>query len=108
MAAQLPSHLRKRVAQSWWRVDAQGRSLVNEIIRLEDLEATWPRLQKRVCGLRHVKYAEMHEINPNPSTHGHYSEYYDDHTRKLVGAYAGPDLARYGYTYEAKKKRKSK
>ena len=42
----------------------------------------------------------MHELNPNPSTHEHYSSYYDDQTRDLVAKYAAGDLTRFGYRFE--------
>ena len=87
-------------SQASWFTDARGRDLVQEIIRLEDLEASWPRLQRAICGLRHARYSEMHELNPNPSTHEHYSSYYDDQTRDLVAKYAAGDLTRFGYRFE--------
>ena len=43
-------------SQLSWLVDEKGRLLVDEIIRLEDLERRWPQLQERVCGLRGTAY----------------------------------------------------
>ena len=103
-AASRPPHrpfFSLQASQTSWFVDARGRNLVNEIIRLEDLEASWPRLQRAICGLKHVGYDEMRTTRTNPSSHGHYADYYDERTRDLVAAYAGPDLTRFGYSFEA-------
>ena len=37
-------------SQLSWLVDEKGRLIVDEIIRLEDLERRWPQLQERVAG----------------------------------------------------------
>jgi hypothetical protein len=38
----------------------------------------------------------------NPSTHGHYSEYYTDASRERIAEVFGPDIEAFGYTYEAR------
>ena len=87
-------------SQTSWVVDAQGRQLVNEVIRLEDLETTWPRLQAKICGLRGVAYSD-NGLKRNPSHHTHYSHYYDDATRRIVDEYMAVDLQRFGYSFAA-------
>ena len=37
----------------------------------------------------------------NPSSHAHYSAYYDAPTRRLVAEYMGADLERFGYRFES-------
>ena len=90
-------------SQISWFVGADGRtSLVDDILRLEDLNASWPALRRRVCGLRDVSYADG-GLRKNPSVHTHYSYYYDAETRRIVDEYMGVDLARFGYTFEERK-----
>ena len=86
-------------SQTSWLVDARGSELVNEVIRLEDLEAAWPRLQRAICGLRGVAYAD-NGLRKNPSRHTHYSYYYDDAARRIVDEYMAIDLQRFGYAFE--------
>ena len=56
---------------------------VPQVIRLEDLEAKWPGLQARVCGVRGVAASDG-GLRRNPSRHAHYSHYYDAATRRIV------------------------
>ena len=88
-------------SQISWMVDGQGRQLVDEIIRLEDLDAAWPQLQRKICGLRGV-VAGDNGLRRNPSKHVHYSHYYDDETRRIMEEYMAVDLQRFGYTFETK------
>ena len=67
---------------------------------LEELEAHWPTLQQKICALRGVPYAD-NGYRKNPSSHAHYSRYYDDRTRALVAQYMGADLTRFGYAFES-------
>ena len=88
-------------SQISWLVDSRGAVLVNAIIKLEELEAKWPTLQKHICGFARSPYAEDASLKRNPSSHGHYSEYYDDATRTTVEAYMAADLAAFGYRFES-------
>eukprot|EP01062_Namystynia_karyoxenos_P082267 TRINITY_DN9232_c2_g1_i1.p1 TRINITY_DN9232_c2_g1~~TRINITY_DN9232_c2_g1_i1.p1 ORF type:complete len:302 (+),score=47.10 TRINITY_DN9232_c2_g1_i1:112-1017(+) len=48
-------------AQWYWLTDPQGRVLVNDWYKLEELESNWHRLQQRVCGLAGTTY-KMHSL----------------------------------------------
>ena len=75
--------------------------MVNDVFKLEELSAAWLTLQAKVCGLRGVPYANAaNSVRRNPSTHGHYSFYYDDETRKIMTDYMQADLDAFGYTFE--------
>jgi len=87
-------------SQTSWIVDAHGRQMVNEVIRLEDLSTAWPGLQAKVCGLRGVTATDG-GLRKNPSRHAHYSHYYDDATRRIVDEYMAVDLLRFGYSFES-------
>eukprot|EP01062_Namystynia_karyoxenos_P082263 TRINITY_DN9232_c0_g1_i3.p1 TRINITY_DN9232_c0_g1~~TRINITY_DN9232_c0_g1_i3.p1 ORF type:complete len:318 (+),score=77.58 TRINITY_DN9232_c0_g1_i3:73-1026(+) len=45
-------------AQWYWISDEQGKQLVDDIYKLEELEQNWPKLQRKVCGLSEVSWAE--------------------------------------------------
>jgi hypothetical protein len=89
-------------SQVSWLVDGRGQLLVKEVIKLEELEAKWPKLQTAVCGLARTNYDDGVDERRNPSHHAHYSEYYDDETRRTVESYMASDLAAFGYTFERK------
>ena len=88
-------------SQLSWLVDASGRLLVQTVIKLEELEQRWPELQRQICGFAHTPYAEDAELRRNPSSHSHYSTYYDDATRRIVESYVASDLQAFGYRFEA-------
>ena len=87
-------------SQLSWVVDARGNLLVDRVIKLEDLEAAWPDLQRDICGLSRAPYADG-GLRRNPSSHGHYSTYYDDETRKIVAEYMAADLRYFGYSFDS-------
>ena len=94
-------------ADSWynasqlsWFVDARGTQLVNDVFKLEELETHWPTLRRRICGLSRVSYSDG-GLRRNPSSHVHYSRYYDDESRRTVAEYMAVDLDRFGYRFEA-------
>jgi hypothetical protein len=87
-------------SQLSWLVDESGKVLVHDVIKLEELESSWPKLQRHICGLAHSPYASDADVRRNPSSHAHYSEYYDEPTKRLVDAYVAADLRAFGYTFE--------
>lgn len=84
-----------------WLVDKDQQLLVRDIIKLEELEAHWPQLQRRICGLSRVQYADG-GLRRNPSSHGHYSDYYDDETRQTVVEYMAADVHAFGYSFRTR------
>ena len=89
-------------SQLSWLVDADGSMLVHRVIKLEELEREWPSLQAQICGLARTAYADDGaDARRNPSSHAHYSVYYDEETRRILEAYVHPDLAAFGYTFES-------
>ena len=71
------------------------------MIRLEELHQAWPELQRAVCGLSPMPYADATAAaRRNPSSHVHYSAYYDDESRRIVERYMAADLAAFGYKFE--------
>ncbi|KAL3896720.1 MAG: hypothetical protein SGPRY_013209, partial [Prymnesium sp.] len=45
-------------SQLSWLVDQSGTLLVNRVIKLEELEAEWPMLQREICGLANTPYSD--------------------------------------------------
>ncbi|KAL1504932.1 hypothetical protein AB1Y20_008699 [Prymnesium parvum] len=86
-------------SQISWLIDGEGKLLVDRVIKLEELEAQWPLLQREICGLANVPYAD-NGLRRNPSSHGHYSEYFDDDTRRIVAEYMAADILYFGYAFE--------
>jgi len=87
-------------SQISWMVDSSGSLLVDDVFKLEELEAHWPVLQRRICSLANVPY-NAGGPKRNPSPHGHYSLYYDNFTRGLVAKYMQADLDHFGYQFES-------
>eukprot|EP00967_Tisochrysis_lutea_P091730 scaffold131934_cov29-Tisochrysis_lutea.AAC.3 len=93
-------------SQISWMVDQSGARLVNDIFKLEELSKVWPLLQIKICGLSRMSYSDaMSSIKRNPSTHGHYSLYYDERTRAIIAEYMKADIDAFGYTFEMNEKR---
>jgi hypothetical protein len=88
-------------SQLSWMVDAAGTLLVDDVFKLEELSSAWPILQRKICGLQRVSYERATaSLVRNPSSHGHYSFYYDDRTREIVVDYMRADLGFFGYQFE--------
>ena len=68
--------------------------LVNYILRFEHLEDMWNRMFEQI-GQEPPKLPKK-----NISKHKHYSEYYDDETRKFVGHLFKKDIEEFGYEFE--------
>jgi len=88
-------------SQLSWLVDQSGNLLVDEVVRLEELRARWPRLQKAICGLGATPYNADPQATArrNPSHHEHYSYYYDEPTRRIVEGFMAADLVAFNYTF---------
>eukprot|EP01062_Namystynia_karyoxenos_P081685 TRINITY_DN9027_c0_g1_i3.p1 TRINITY_DN9027_c0_g1~~TRINITY_DN9027_c0_g1_i3.p1 ORF type:complete len:318 (+),score=35.35 TRINITY_DN9027_c0_g1_i3:83-955(+) len=44
--------------QWYWFTSPDGKILVDDVIKLEELERSWPKLQRRICGLAAVSFAD--------------------------------------------------
>ncbi len=97
-------------SQVSWLVGADRTTLlVRDVIRLEELEASWHVLARNICGFSRLSYAQyvaasVGSMRRNPSTHVHYSKYYDEASRRIVDEYMGADLRAFGYTFEKQPK----
>ena len=75
--------------------DENGRPLVDEVIKLEEIDRALPPVLERlgVPLLRRVPRTGRGRYR------GGYRAYYDDATRELVGALYGEDIERFEYTF---------
>ena len=67
---------------------------VNYIMRFENLADDF----RAVCAALDISPAPLPRYNR--SDRGHYSKYYDDELRELVGARFAAEIERFGYTFE--------
>ena len=74
--------------------DMHGQKLVDYILRFEYLEEMWNKMFKE------LGYEAPELPKKNTSKHKHYSEYYDDETRKFVGKLFEKDIKEFGYEYQ--------
>jgi hypothetical protein len=81
-------------SQSEWLKDKSGEIRISKIIRFESLAAGWAE----ICDLIGLKRCELpHE---KVTLHNHYSEYYDDHSRQVIGDLYAEDIERFGYSFQ--------
>lgn len=78
--------------------DNAGRQQIEFIGRFErfndDFKALCSILQ--ICSDTQASYVLPHK---NASVHGHYRDYYDDQTRRLIAKRYGEDIEKFGYTF---------
>jgi hypothetical protein len=75
----------------------EGRLAVNTVLRLESLQTDFAKL-------RLVLNLPPRDLPcRNWNFHWHYSAYYDEASRKLVGDYYAKDVQAFGYEFESKK-----
>lgn len=79
-------------AQCAYVCDAQGRLIVDDVYRFEDLPAAADRVFEKL-------QIDARLPRLNPSRHRPYREYYDAQTRAVVGRRFAPDIARFGYEF---------
>ena len=78
--------------QSDWITDLNGKILVNYICRFENLDDDFSYVCRKLgksVSLPHVKASE----------HGHYSDYYDEETIKIVASWFKKDIQNFGYLF---------
>jgi chondroitin 4-sulfotransferase 11 len=77
-------------------ISLDGKIAVDRVLHLERLTEDFPGL----C--RHLGLPPMKLPHRNRRVHFHYSWYYDDRTRDLVGAYYAKDIEAFGYRFDSK------
>eukprot|EP01062_Namystynia_karyoxenos_P073587 TRINITY_DN70385_c0_g1_i1.p1 TRINITY_DN70385_c0_g1~~TRINITY_DN70385_c0_g1_i1.p1 ORF type:complete len:316 (+),score=50.38 TRINITY_DN70385_c0_g1_i1:84-1031(+) len=100
-----------RKATQWsWIADEHGKLMVTEWFRLEELKQNWPRLQRRICGLRSVDY-EVHATRgrgncagpgrqcAEPAVQRRYQDFYDARTKAIVAQVMDDDVKHFGYSF---------
>ncbi len=75
--------------------DEDGRPLVDEVIKLEEIESRLPPLLERLG----VPVPSRIPRTGRGRYRGDYRNYYDDATRELVGTLYEEDIERFGYTF---------
>eukprot|EP00039_Didymoeca_costata_P002869 m.63291 g.63291 ORF g.63291 m.63291 type:complete len:992 (+) comp11573_c0_seq1:115-3090(+) len=81
-------------SQLSWLVDNSGAILVDKIVKLEDLSTEWPHLVESMCA------PLIEASHKNPSSHLHYSKYYDEETKAIVARHMAPDIRYFKYEFE--------
>jgi len=80
------------MTQTEWIADADGRILVDEIVRFEKLDEGFARVMKKLgkdVTLPHLR----------KSKHDHYRDYYDTETAAIIHHYFKKDIDNFGYTF---------
>ena len=75
--------------------DENGRPLVDEVIKLEEIESRLLPLLERIG----VPLPRRVPRTGRGRYRGHYRDYYDDETRELVGALYAADIERFDYAF---------
>ncbi len=75
--------------------DEDGRPLVDEVIKLEEIESRLPPLLERLG----VPLPRLVPWTGRGRYRGSYRAYYDDETRELVGALYEEDIERFDYAF---------
>lgn len=80
------------MSQTDWIADANGRILVDEIVRFENLDEDFAQVMQKLgkcVALPHLK----------KSKHNHYRDYYDAETAAIIHTYFQQDIDNFGYTF---------
>jgi hypothetical protein len=77
------------------KTSTPGTLLVDEVIKLEELDAKWPAVSARFCLAKPVAVSQKNAV-----PHRHYSFYYDDASVEIVRSYMQLDIATFGYEFE--------
>ena len=83
-------------AQSWWITDTDGSSLIDCVIRYENLAPEFLKL----CTENGVPEKKL--PYKNQSVKKHYSTYYDKASKEIVTHHFKDDIKRFGYTFQTK------
>ncbi|KAB2312490.1 sulfotransferase family protein [Betaproteobacteria bacterium SCN2] len=80
-----------------WFVDPHGNVIVDFIGKFENLDADWRKVAGRLGIDKPLPHA-----NPNPRKK-HYTEYYNDTTRKIIADRFAEDIEFFGYEFYPEK-----
>lgn len=77
--------------------DLEGKVIVDEILKLEELSGSWGKLQALIENKTGKRPADP--PNLNKTRRGDYREYYTEETRDIVGRLFRKDIDYFGYTF---------
>lgn len=78
--------------QTEWIADADGRILVDEIVRFENLDEDFNRVMQKLG--KRVTLPHLRQ-----SKHDHYRDYYDTETAAIIHTCFKKDIDNFGYTF---------
>jgi|10_taG_2_1085330.scaffolds.fasta_scaffold00597_21 hypothetical protein len=89
-----------------WVRDKDGNLLADKIYQFENLHHDFDEIRKKLnlpepkrdCS---IEDTYLHKFNS--CQYDHYSEYYDNETRELVGEYAREEIDYFGYNFKSRK-----
>eukprot|EP01062_Namystynia_karyoxenos_P051608 TRINITY_DN4061_c0_g1_i2.p1 TRINITY_DN4061_c0_g1~~TRINITY_DN4061_c0_g1_i2.p1 ORF type:complete len:299 (+),score=23.36 TRINITY_DN4061_c0_g1_i2:82-978(+) len=99
-------------SQMSYITSASRMLLVKAIYKLEELEEHWGTLQRHICGLETVSYANHSSRGRGlcagmgscrrgqPPAVGSYRRFYDNETRHILAEYMAPDIQCFGYQFD--------
>ena len=76
--------------------DEEGTSLIDYVVRLENLEEDLESIVRKHFPEFRIDYA----IKQNTTEHNHYSTYYNEESKAIVAALWSYDIERWGYKFE--------
>ena len=98
----------KRDGHCWaqqfqWVKDEDGNILADKIYKFENLHNGFDEIRRKLNlpepkGDCSIEDTYLHEFNSGQ--HDHYSKYYDDETRELVGKHAREEIDYFDYSFE--------
>lgn len=80
-----------------WLTDLEGNEAMDFIGRFENLEQDWAE----ICARLGIGNKPLPHANKNPGKQKHYTEYYTDKTRALIGEKFKTDIDYFGYAFGA-------
>lgn len=83
-------------------ISVNGQIAVDRVLRIENLQKEFEEV-RQIIGSPSGELPSEGLPCRNWKFHLHYSHYYDDATRKLVGDYYAKDIEAFGYRYESRK-----
>jgi len=78
-----------------WLVDPHGNVLVDFIGKFENIQNDW----EHICDKTGIKERKLPHENKNPRNKKHYSEYYNEKTKDIIGKQFDVDIEYFGYEF---------